>query len=298
MSVQDLERIIVAVEQNDSAKFVLEKAEKLALAADAELHVIRVIYDANVDSVYHDASSRYQIRTYLMEAEETWLEDFVGDLDRRVKLIESATIWNKDEYAGILDAADESNADIIIKAAHEPGFMDTFVRTPQDWNLLRHADIPVMLVKPESWHKNAVVLAAIDALDEDQAALNGRLLKQAGALADTLGGEMDIVVAHPFVDPFVGPNTVPVDFGRIQEKVEKDIRKIVDQLSSQQDVSYRYLHVEEGSSAVAVAQQVEAIDAEILVMGTVARDGVKGIVLGNTSETILYRTRCDVAVLR
>ena len=38
--------------------------------------------------------------------------------------------------------------------------------------------------------------------------------------------------------------------------------------------------------------------AEILVMGTVGRSGVKSFVIGNTSETILQHTRCDVVVLR
>jgi universal stress protein E len=296
--VLGLEKILVAVEQDDTAKFVLEKGVKLALAAQAELHVIRVTYDANVDAQVHDEAARHQLKTYLMEAQETWLDEFIEDVDRNVRLIESATIWHKDEYIGILDAAKDCQADMIIKACQQPQGVDAVVRTPQDWNLLRHSDIPVMMVKAEAWRRDPVVLCALDALHEDQEELNRRIIREGSQLAAILQGNLDIVVAHPFVQPFIGPNTVPIDFEKIRDEVERDIKASIERMVDLEDTSFRYLVIEEGATANAVGHQVDTSDAEILIMGTVARDGVKGFVLGNTSETILYRVQCDVAVLR
>jgi universal stress protein E len=293
-----LDRILVAVEQDETAKVVLEKAVKLALAASAEIHVVRVIYDANVDADIHDPSARQELKTYLMEAQETWLEELIEEVDPEVKLVESATIWNKDEYVGILDAARDCAANMVMKACHQPKGAEAIIRTPQDWNLLRHSDIPVMLVKVEAWRKEPTILAAIDVLHEDQESLNRSILREASQLATILGGNLDVVVAHPFVQPFIGPNTVPIDFEKVRAEVEDEIRTTVAKLADAEDVKYRYLVVEEGSTANAVGHQADTSDAEILVMGTVARDGIRGFVLGNTSETILYRIQCDVAVLR
>lgn len=293
-----LDRILIAVEQDETAKVILEKATALALAAEAEVHVVRVIYDANVDAKIHSAADRQTLKTYLMEAEETWLEELIEDADSQIKLVESATIWNKDEYIGILDAAEACGADMIMKAAHQPEGMDAVIRTPQDWNLLRHSEIPVMIVKPVAWRSGPVILAAIDALHEDQEPLNRNILQEASQLAKILGGTLDIVVAHPFVQPFIGPNTVPIDFDKVRKEVEADIKATVEKLAASENVAFRYLEIEEGTTANAVGHQADAVDAEILVMGTVARDGIRGLVLGNTSETILYRVQCDVAVLR
>jgi len=291
-------KILIAVEQDETARVVLQKATMLALAADAEIHVIRVIYDPNVDATIHDAEHRQQLRTFLLEAEETWLEEFIEDADSNVRLIESATIWNKDEYQGIIDACRDCEADMIIKAAHQPQGIDAVVHTPQDWSLLRQSKVPVMMVKPQAWADQPVILAAIDALHDDQEALNRKILSEAAQIATILHGHLDIVVAHPFVQPWVGPNTVPIDFDKVRQEVETEIRSTVKKLTDSEGIGYRYLSIQEGSTAGAVGHQVDKNDAEILVMGTVARDGIKGLVLGNTSESILYHVQCDVAVLR
>ena len=291
-------KILIAVEQDETANVVLDKAITLAQAADAEIHVVRVIYDANVDADIHDKASRQQLKTFLMQAEESWLEEFIEDSIGKVKLIESATIWNKQEHQGIIDAAEDCDADIIMKASHQPQGMDAVVHTPQDWNLLRHSGVPVMMVKPEAWQPTPLVLAAIDALHDDQNALNRRILSEAAQLAKILGGSLDVVVAHPFVQPWAGPNTVPIDFEKVRTQVEAEIRKVVQELTQPDGIDYRYLNIVEGSTAGAVAHQAQKSDAELLVLGTAAREGIKGLVLGNTSEAILYHVQCDVAVIR
>ena len=55
---------------------------------------------------------------------------------------------------------------------------------------------------------------------------------------------------------------------------------------------------EEGRPAMRLRSLADETQAEILVMGTVGRTGVKSFVIGNTSETILQYTQCDVVVLR
>lgn len=293
-----LQRILVAVEQDETARFVLEKAVKLATAANAEVHVIRVIFDTMVESKVHSETERHELKTFLMAAEESWLEDFIESSGPGDRVIESATIWHKDEHVGILDAAKDCGADLVMKASHQPEGIDRIVHTPQDWALLRHSPVPVMLVKLQAWADGAVVLAAIDALHDDQADLNKRILEEAGQLASILGGELDIVVAHPFVQPWIGPNTVPIDFEKVRREVEGSINQTVSELVEAANVDYRYLHIGEGSTANAVGHYTDTSEAELLVMGTVARDGITGLVLGNTSETILYRVQCDIAVLR
>lgn len=291
-------KILIAVEQDETAKVLVEKAVTLALAANAEIHVVRVIYNANVDATIHDEDARQQLKSFLMEAEETWLAEFVDDVDKRVKLVESATIWNKNEFQGIIDAAADCQADLIMKASHQPQGIDAVVHTPQDWNLLRRSPVPVMMVKPVAWRPQPVILAALDALHDDQAELNRRIMNEGSQIASILEGQLDLVVAHPFVQPWVGPNTVPIDFHRVQKEVDKEIRRSVQMLTADGEVTYRYLNIVEGPTAGAVGHQAEKSGAEVLVMGTAAREGIRGLVLGNTSEAILYHVQCDVLVIR
>ena len=233
-----------------------------------------------------------------MQAEESFLEELVEPVIGSVKSIETATIWHKDHWHGVIDAAKDCEADLIIKAANvEEGF-GAIVHTPQDWNLLRHSEIPVMLVKPTAWVADPVILAAVDPLNESQEVLNKKVLEEADHLTKILGGELHVVTAYPFAEPWMGPVTVALDFEKVKQEVEDAIKLKIKSLTEGTDVDIKYVIIEEGKPAMVIKQLIESTNAEMLVLGTVARSGVKGFVLGNTAETIIHYTNCDAVVLK
>lgn len=294
----NIDRILLVVERDNDAALLLEKTRALAEATNAHLDVISVIYEGVVDLSVHDVEKNQELKTYVMQAEESWLADLVDGLVNHVKSVDTSIIWNKDEWHGIIDAATQFESDLIVKIANiEKGF-DTVVHTPQDWNLLRHSETPVMLLKPSAWVKDPVIMAAIDALNEDQDELHKRVLLEADSLARILGGELHIVCAYPLVQPWMGPSTVGLDFVKIQTDIEDTIKAHVKDLVNETGVSYTYLQIEEGKAAMVLRDLVEKSNTELLVLGTVGRDGVKGLVMGNTSEMILHHTNCDVVVLK
>lgn len=293
-----VDRILVVIQRKGDAVFVLEKAKQLAQQAQAGLEIIRVIYEGFADLSVHGVEERQELKTFVMQAEETWLEDLVDPVRGSVKSLETATIWNKDTWQGIVDAAAEGSADLILKAANVDQGLGTIVHTPEDWNLLRHSEVPVMLVKPRAWIKDPVIVAAVDGLSEDQADLNKSVLREADHLAKILGGELHVVAAYPFSEPWMGPVTLAVDFSKVKREIEGYIRDNIKKWTEECDIDYKYLYVEEGKPNMVIANLIKSCDAEMLVMGTIARSGIKGIVLGNTSESIIHHTDCDIVVLK
>ncbi|MDH5737883.1 MAG: universal stress protein, partial [Gammaproteobacteria bacterium] len=151
---------------------------------------------------------------------------------------------------------------------------------------------------PSAWVKEPVVIAAVDGLSEEQSKLNKKILQEAAHLSDILDGELYVVSAYPFSEPWMGPATLAVDFEKVKRDVEDYIRGNITRWMEELGIQCKFLCVEEGRPAHVIAQLAESSHAELLVLGTVARSGVKGIVLGNTSETIIHRTFCDVVVLK
>ncbi len=291
-----INRILVAIDRSDEAAGVMEKAMHLAKVTQAELEVVRVIYEGVVDLSIRDVEQNQALKTFVMQSEESYLEDLVEPFRRQLPSIVCLTLWNKNTWEGILDAAENCAADLIIKASNPEGGLG---RTPSDWNLLRHAVVPVMIVKGRAWQEDPDVFAAIDAIDEDQRPLNVAVLKKADELTKILGGSLHILAAYPITEPFAGPfPDEDTDFSDVRKQVELMIRKNADDMVIEADIDYQYLYVIEGPPAMAIKQLMDDTDAELLVMGTVARTGLKGFVIGNTSETILHHTDCDVAVIR
>ena len=91
---------------------------------------------------------------------------------------------------------------------------------------------------------------------------------------------------------------MPVRSERLTHEIEQAARTTIGKLVDDSNADYKYLYIEEGRPAMRIRALVEETQAEILVMGTVGRSGVKGLLIGNTSETILHYTQCDVVVLR
>lgn len=293
-----VERILVAVDRQADAVFVLEKAKELAIKAQAGLEIIRVVHEGFVDLAMHSTDEKHELKTFIMQSEETYLEELVDPIRGCVSPIETATIWNKDGWQGIIDAALEGGADLILQAAHVDHGLGMVVHTPEDWNLLRHSHVPVMLVKPSAWVKEPVVIAAVDGLSEDQADLNRKVLSEADHLARILGGELYVSAAYPFSEPWMGPVTLAVDFSQVKKDVEGYIKDNISKWLEESGVKCKFVCIEEGKPSMVITNLIKSTHAEMLVMGTVARSGVKGIVLGNTSETIIHRTDCDVVVLK
>lgn len=290
-----IERILVSIHNRDDATIVLEKACRLASATRASLHVIRVIYEGFAELSVHDIETSTQLKTALLQAEEVFLEELIAPWRDKGIDMESATIWHKGEWQGILELADDCDAQLIIKGTETDD--EGAFRTPDDWNLLRHAPVPVMMIKPVAWGDDPVILAAIDASDDGDEKLNIAILTRAKALAEQLGGELHIVTAYPSYDKWVDPATISIEYDAIHKAIRDAVRQRVEHLVGKAGVKPKAIHIQQGYTHTIIGLTVNTIGAQLLIMGTHHRTGAAGMFLGNTSEEILHTVKCDVEVL-
>jgi len=295
MTDSTLNTILVVVRGRADGEVVLDMAYKVARHSGASLQAISVVHEDFADLTIHDEKTREEIKTFVRESGETVLEELIEPVANRGVAIESACIWHKYDWRGVLDVANDIDADMIIKGTEFP--VNDFVRTPSDWNLLRHADIPVMLVKPINWVDRPVMLAAVDASNDKDRDLNKRVLRRGHTLARALGGDLHVVSVYPSVEHWVGPITIVIDFDRVRQQVRQDITRKIDEWVSELEIEVAHVHTREGHTDQEIQRAVEETGAEITIMGTHHRSGAKGIVLGNTSEKILHTIRSDVEVL-
>jgi nucleotide-binding universal stress UspA family protein len=60
----------------------------------------------------------------------------------------------------------------------------------------------------------------------------------------------------------------------------------------------RSIHLVEGAPDVALPRLIDRLDVDLVVMGTVGRTGLRGLIMGNTAETILRSVRCSVLAVK
>ncbi len=297
LNQESLENLLVVVDNALSMPQLLEKAERLA-GPDTNVHVVQVIYEgvAEVSTAAVEDSSR--LKTFMLQSAEAALEDELEKARGRFRHLESATLWNSRPWEAVLHAAADAGADLIVKATgEEDGFGERVaraLRTPDEWNLLRHSPVPVLLVKVTAWPAEPLVLCAVDAFDEAHDALSVKLLGEAAQVAALLKGSLDVIFTYPLFEPWVGELGAVKSYAEIKETVEAEARSRIDELARQAGVAYRHLHLEEGQTAQTLARIVADDEAALVVMGTHAREGFAGVLLGNTSERILHAVDCDI----
>ncbi len=296
--MQSLKNIlVVSGDDAEQTRYVLEKANMLADATGSRLHVVRIIYEGIAELGAAAIDATHELKTLMLQAAETALEDTVADVRARHPDLEAAALWNPRHWEGVLHAAERAEADLVIKGASVHHKFGDIVRTPDDWNLLRNSAAPVMLVKPQAWVKNPTVLCALDPFDDSHEKLSVALLQEARTLTDVLGGELLLVVAYPLFEPWVGELGAMQGYEDLKNNIEMEIRERVHALVEKSGVDFDRLVADEGQPAQVIGRLVDDTEAELLVIGTHAREGVKGLLLGNTSERLLHAVATDVLTM-
>lgn len=208
--------------------------------------------------------------------------------------------------------------DLVIKATEHQHWLDRLFAS-DDMHLLRKCPCPVWLIKHLAPRTHRCILAAVDAgemypPDEQKARhiLNRKILDMASSLA--LSDFAELHVVH--VWDAVGESTLRNSgFMMLQEKevsayVEK-VRKhhaasfdrLITEVTSnfgQNAIDYLKprVHLVKGWAREEVPALANQIEADLVVMGTVARTGISGFFMGNTAETILNRIDCSVLAVK
>lgn len=203
--------------------------------------------------------------------------------------------------------------DLVLKRAEDPRWIDRLFGS-DDMHLLRTCPCPVWLLKPAEPANYASIVAAVDFDAFEPASitqeLNRRLLDLAGSLA--LSDFAALHVVHAWEAPAetllrtwsdtpdeAASNYVEGERLRHQNALDR----LQDHLRGELDPkAYEYLaprfHLVHGPAATTIPEQAARLNADLVVMGTVARTGVSGWLIGNTAETILDQLECSVLAVK
>ena len=197
-----------------------------------------------------------------------------------------------DWFRALICTLQENNFGLVIKEAHAPSLTD-HVFLPDDWKLLRNSSQTVLLVRSDnSWVKQPVLLCVnADSADAEHQQLNDRILKEGQFIAEAAEAPMHLVSAFPS-QMQDGDKSL-----QVPALLESQYLAGCQRLLGSNVLPENQIHVDQGPPELLIPEISEKIGAQLVVIGTVARSGLQGILLGNTAEQVLNRLRTDVLVL-
>jgi nucleotide-binding universal stress UspA family protein len=169
--------------------------------------------------------------------------------------------------------------------------------------LLRHCPTAVWLVAPETGSQVKHILACVDPSTDNplDAELNDKVYELGSSISNFHDSKFSILHAWLMQDESLLSSRLKPKVMTEYERKDREYReKLLGKFLNQHDCdrSADNVHVVKGKTPEVVADFVRDNEVDLVIMGTVARSGLSGLLMGNTSEKILDRIDCSVLAIK
>ena len=308
--------ILCVVEQGEACKPALERAVTLSENNQANLTVVDVVPRINVGiGIPNTGLVSDEVQKSMVSAHTQDLETLVAPYRKKIEI--HTKVLKGTSFLEIIREVIRNGHDLVIKVPEICDWLDRLFGS-DDMHLLRKCPCPVWLIKPGTQTSYRRILATVDTNDmyppaklTSQRAINQQILEMAASLALSDSAELHIMS----VWETIGESAMHSAFLNIPEEnistyleqarqrcaedLEAIIRKVINKLGEETlDYLKPRTHVVKGSARKEIPALAKRIEADLIVMGTVARTGIPGFIIGNTAETILNQIDCSVLAIK
>ncbi|MFT7677434.1 MAG: universal stress protein E [Planctomycetota bacterium] len=198
-------------------------------------------------------------------------------------------------WIDIIQMVQRDGIDLVVVGKRNEPSTDGRKLGSMSIKLLRKCPCPVYVVRGEKADIPHLVLAATDLTPVGDAAVGA---------AQQMAAEFDcpLHVVNAWVIPMslqmkssrMSKADYVAEVGEIQSQVESHIKHALPDAAGPQPE----LHAIHGAPAQTLRDAVERLQPSLLVMGTVSRSGIAGLLIGSTAERMLDQVDCSILTLK
>jgi universal stress protein E len=298
----EFQRILVATDFSPHSETALKQAIWLARKSRAQIVLTHVLPDLR--KALLSASPNAQFDVFVGEGEQ-FQNEIRKESDAHMRtLIANSNAEDLDircetllgePYISIIHAVQQEKYDLVMvgtkgQSAWEKLFLGSTAK-----RLIRCCPVPVWTVKAEHDSAPKVVLAATDFSDVGRSAV--QLACQIARQADSEFHLLHVIDSTDIPEGAIERmNPGGAMRGAINEVAANRLTEFIKSL----DIApvKVHSHLTWGIPSQGVARLAEHLEVDLLVLGTVGRSGIKGVLLGNTAEKVLDTCNCSILTVK
>lgn len=238
-------------------------------------------------------------------AQEEELERLVATISDFGLDVETSVIKERPAPDAIIARALECQPLFVVKGTEYRSPAERARVTFSDWQLIRKLDYPLWLVKPEDWGKAPVIVAAVDPMHphDKQNVLTRSIIDIAKSVTEKVAG--NLLLLHTYerlreVSDYAKfefkPLKVPV--AELEKKMHDEHEARLASLAATNNIDARAVNLLPGRTREILPAFARSKNASLVVMGAVARTGLKRRTIGSTAEHVIDHVPCDVLIAR
>ncbi|MDA7979006.1 MAG: universal stress protein [Pirellulales bacterium] len=205
------------------------------------------------------------------------------------------------QSAALIQEATEGGHDLVMRVAkgrfsRRSGSMGTSAM-----KLLRRCPCALWLTKPGQTEPAERVMAAVDATpeDEDHGKLNFRILQLASEVCVKKEDLHAVYVWEVFGESIFKAKMPEDEFQTLEQEFRERNATSFNRVLEPHGLSLESPNVamHHGDPVNVIPQSLASNSIDLLVMGTVAREGIPGMLLGNTAEALVDKIKCGLLTI-
>lgn len=303
--------ILLVIQEGSDHIAAVKRAIALAQQNRASLTVCSVL-DIDPTDLSSNVLNQSQLRDIALADGQEALDRLARIAAQDGVLVETRTLIGT-PFAEIIRHVLRDGSDLVVKNAEGGGRLSDFLFGSTDMHLIRKCPCPVWIIKSTEQHQYGRILAAIDQDSEDAVkhALNLQILEMSSSMAATEGSELHVVHAWKLLGESMyrslrsGLPSSEVD-AMVSEESSRRKKWLESVVGAYADCPGRQgtgcgeteLHAIEGDPKFVIPAMAKELEVDLVVMGSVARTGIPGFLIGNTAEGILNRLDCSVLTVK
>lgn len=200
-------------------------------------------------------------------------------------------------FLEIIQIVKEKKVDLLAIGTHGRAGMDRVILGSVAERIVRKAGCPVMVIRGRKYVGFKRIIVPIDFSD-----CSRKALEYAIATAKAHNSKLTIlhVYEESFIEPYVNAANSEEEAGEIMKEIEFVNEIKYDEFLKTVDLSgveYEKL-LKKGVPETDIVEIAMEQQANLIVMGTHGRSGIKHILIGSTSEEVVRAVHCDIIIVK
>lgn len=299
--------VLVPVDGSNFAEHALPYALGIARRTGATLHLALVHVPAEILSPHYPLVDALESRdAELREHDASYMEALVERLKPSGVDLKPALLRGRVGSA-LADYVDDAAIDLVVMTTHgRGGLQRAWLGSTAD-SLIRHSMIPILLVRPaqdtreigpDSDHEFQKVLAALDGSDTSETALRDAFeigVTEQASLVLVHALQPPVAAASPYL-----PHTIQLTHDEMEAR-EAHMRDYLERVAASEWLGGRTTEIRvpvDYHPAPAILELAGEEGADLIVLGTHGRGGLRRLVLGSVADKVIRGTHRPVLVHR
>lgn len=234
----------------------------------------------------------------LIAGAESVMAELVQNAEQRGIIAQSKLTCDRDWMAIVRQVLRDQH-DLVIIGTRDRGATQRLLFGSTAMNVLRNCPCPVWVTKPDPTPEELNILICSDLGHVSAAALD--IIVSGGQFLDAKVHLLH-AVDYPFDRPLARTGMAEAEVHEYRKKIRDEAEQALRQQLAKTD--YRTLtygvmvHLVDGPAELAIVRAIEAHEIDLLVIGTIGRAGIPGLLIGNTAERLLPDVPCSILAIK